>query len=98
MSTQLKVRLISAAPSCVAVDFISIATRTISERPTTDNLIHVTIFGRNVGAWGREDVGAWEGGGVVNKGNGRCLGFRCRSIGILPVDVSQARSYAATSP
>ena len=44
MSTQLKVRLISAAPSCVAVDFISIATRNISERATTNNLIHVTIL------------------------------------------------------
>ena len=32
MSTQLKVRLISAAPSCVAVDFMAIATGNISER------------------------------------------------------------------
>ena len=43
MSTQLKVRLISAAPSCVAVNFISIATGNISDQTTTNNLFHVTV-------------------------------------------------------
>jgi hypothetical protein len=57
MSTQLKVRLISAAPSCVAVDFILIAPSNISERTTTNNLFHVTISRRRYrergnGVWG----------------------------------------------
>jgi hypothetical protein len=37
-STQLKLRLIAAAPSCVAVAFIPIATGTISEKSTRENL------------------------------------------------------------
>src|ERR1700677_2423142 len=38
-STQLKVRLMAATPSCGAVDFISIAISTFSERPPSDQLL-----------------------------------------------------------
>ncbi len=44
MSTQVKVRLISAAPSCVAVNFISMATRNISERPMKEQSVSCDSF------------------------------------------------------
>jgi hypothetical protein len=65
MSTQLKVRFVSAAPSCVAVDFISIETGTIPEQAKTDNLFHVTIWWRtgSGGELGQKRVGGLRSGG-----------------------------------